>query len=163
MQLTEFQFNEILALSTLSLATASQEGILHATPVYFVAMQPPFAANSGGNVTPFHLYFFSEPDSRQSHDIAFTGWAAGAVYPDTQDWSEILGLQIRGKVRQVSKELEWEAAFQGYQQKFPFFRTLKEKIAKNALYCFTPTWMRMLDNRRGFGFKQEWSYPDVDA
>lgn len=163
MQLNEYPFNDILALSTLTLTTASREGFAHAAPVYFEALQPPVVVRPAGDIAPFHLYFFSEPDSRHCRDIASSGWLAGAIYLDTQDWREIRGLQVRGKVRLMSEEPEWEAVFQAYQQKFPFVRAIQEEVAQNELYGFTPTWIRLVDNRPGFGFKQEWSYPDDNA
>jgi len=36
---------------------------------------------------------------------------------------------------------------------------LEEMVARNALYVFQPRWIRLVDNRRGFGFKQEWTLP----
>lgn len=163
MQLTLFPFSEILALSTLTLATTSREGIPHAAPVYFVAVQTPVAALRGDDTVPFLLYFLSEPDSQHCQNTVSTGLAAGAVYPDRTDWREIRGLQLRGRVRKIPEGPEWEAAFQAYRQKFPFVGALKEIVAQNVLYAFKPTWIRMVDNRRGFGFKQEWSYPDENA
>ena len=49
---------------------------------------------------------------------------------------------------------------QGYEAfGLPFVAALKPLIARNQLYVFTPTWLRLVDNRRGFGYKQEWTLP----
>jgi len=36
-------------------------------------------------------------------------------------------------------------------------------VQRNALYVFSPTWVRLVDNRRGFGFKQEWDLVAQDG
>lgn len=155
MPLIEYPFSDLLSLSTLTLATASSEGEPHAAPIYFVALQSPIS-----KVPPFQLYFFSVPDSRHSRDISASGLAAGAIYADTQDWREIHGLQLRGKVDSISNEHEWENAWQAYQKKFPFVKTLKDVVNQNRLYRFLPAWVRLVDNRQGFGHKQEWTFLD---
>lgn len=153
MSLTEYPFSDLLSLSTLTLATSSKEGKPHAAPVYFVAVHSP-----KGEMPPFRLYFFSEPESQHSQDISVTGWAAGAIYADTRDWREIRGLQLHGRVDSISRGLEWEAAWREYQQKFPFVITLKGIVAQNIFFGFLPTWVRFVDNRQGFGYKQECSF-----
>jgi uncharacterized protein YhbP (UPF0306 family) len=151
---------ELLELSTMTLATASSDGHPHAAPVYFVALQEPAQERHEGDPAPLLFYFFSEPYSQHSRDIELSGTAAGAIYPETPDWREIRGLQLVGKARLVSRGAEWEAAWKGYRHKFPFVAALKLIVARNALYVLTPTWMRLVDNRRGFGFKQEWSFSE---
>ena len=42
-----------------------------------------------------------------------------------------------------------------YARQVPLCQSLKPRLS-NALYAFTPRWMRLIDNRRGFGFQQEW-------
>jgi uncharacterized protein YhbP (UPF0306 family) len=63
---------------------------------------------------------------------------------------------MRGTVRAVDSKHEWQAAWQCYREKFPFVIDLEDVIKSNQLYAFTPAWIRLVDNRRGFGFKQEW-------
>ena len=152
-QLSEYPFYDLLTLSTLTLATASPEGKPHAVPVYFVALM-----SSQGEAALLRIYFFSELDSRHSRDISATSLGAAAIYPDTHDWGQIRGLQMHGRVHPVPDGVKWERAWQGYLKKFPFVGELKEVVAKNTLYVFTPTWVRMVDNRQGFGYKQEWSF-----
>jgi hypothetical protein len=33
---------------------------------------------------------------------------------------------------------------------------LQEIVVINQMYVFKPHWVRLIDNRKGFGFKQEW-------
>ncbi len=138
---------DLLSLSTLTLATTGEDGQPHAAAVYFVADDN------------LRLYFFSDPSSQHSQDIGRDPRAAVAVYPECHDWKDIRGLQMRGEVRLVLSPSEWQAAWERYVAKFPFVSELAQVVSQNALYVFIPSWLRWVDNRYGFGFKQEWSLP----
>lgn len=135
----------LLSLSTLTLATSGGDGEPHAAALYFVADES------------LRLYFFSHPSSQHAQDIARDPRAAVAIYPECRSWEEIRGLQMRGEVQRVSSQTEWQAAWQRYLAKFPFVSELGQIVSQNALYVFVPRWLRWVDNRRGFGFKQEWT------
>ena len=139
---------DLLNISTMTLATANTDGEPHAAPVYFAARQSP--------ILPLELYFFSAPDSRHAQDLAASPHAAAAIYPETVGWKDIRGLQLHGMIRRLEAGTAWEAAWQVYLEKFPFTGLMKAIIAMNALYALRPTWVRLVDNRQGFGFKQEW-------
>jgi 4-hydroxy-3-polyprenylbenzoate decarboxylase len=134
---------EMLALPALTLATTSPDGMPHAAPVYF-------AADEGG-----HLYFFSDPNSQHAHDLHTNPRAAAAIHPLVAGWQEIRGMQLRGSVRAIPPGAEWDAAWECYQAKFPFVAQLKETVARTTLYAFEPDWVRLVDNRKGFGYKEE--------
>ena len=138
---------EYLSLSTLTLATASPDGQPHAAPVYFAA------------VDGQQLYFFSAQSSRHAQDTAASAAAAAAIYPECFGWGEIRGLQMQGEVHPVAPGAQWEHAWDAYQAKFPFVSELRQVVERSTLYSFTPHWIRLVDNRRGFGFSQEWSLP----
>jgi uncharacterized protein YhbP (UPF0306 family) len=142
-------FKDLLALSTMTLATANSSGEAHAAPVYFAALQ--------SSTLSLELYFFSAPDSRHTQDLATNSHAAAAIYPETTGWEDIRGLQLEGSVRLLPEGIEWDAAWQVYLAKFPFTSTMKEIIAQNAFYAFHASWVRLIDNRLGFGYKQEWT------
>jgi uncharacterized protein YhbP (UPF0306 family) len=156
----EYPFSDLLEHTTMTLATSSLEGNPHAAPVYFVALPVLAEDAKESNHAPFQFYFFSEVDSQHSRDIDQRGIAAGAIHAESQDWREIRGLQMVGKVRLIPKGPAWQSAWEGYKHKFPFVSALKLIVARNALYVLTPTWMRLVDNRIRFGFKQEWSFSE---
>ena len=146
--------NDLLQLSTMTLATTSAQGEPHAAAVYFVAvLETPYTSQPA-----WRLYFFSEADSQHSRDIALRSEVAIALYPDCRGWQDIRGLQMRGTVYRVEPGAEWERAWEAYRLKFPFVDALKVIVARNALFAFLPVWIRLVDNRRGFGFKQEWAF-----
>lgn len=135
---------EFLVLTTMTLSTVGKDQEPHAAAIYF-------AADASIN-----LYFFSETGSQHALDIGREPRAAVAIQAEAADWQDIRGLQMRGKVRVVEIGQEWQAAWQLYHKKFPFVSDLEDLVAANQMYSFEPTWIRLVDNRRGFGFKQEW-------
>ena len=137
----------LLSLPAMTLATTGPDGTPHAAAVYF-------AANEDNC-----LYFFSEPGSQHAVDLASDPRAAVTIQPAVSSYREIRGLQGRGLARPVPPGAEWEQAFALYQAKFPFVRQMQAEIAKNTLYVFKPNWLRLLDNRRGFGYKEEKTLP----
>jgi hypothetical protein len=136
---------ELLDLAAMTLATMNEAGEPHAAPVYFAA---------GADL---RLYFFSSPDSRHGQDLARSPQAASAIYPECFGWQEIRGVQMHGIVHKIEPGADWEHAWELYRAKFPFAAALGSEIARNALYAFTPHWIRLVDNRRGFGYKREWT------
>ncbi len=131
---------------SLTLATTSSDGDPHAAAVYFAA-----------DAKRENLYFFSASSSQHSQDLEANPRAAAAIHPPVADWRQINGLQLRGAAVPVAPGDAWERGWQIYQAKFPFIRDLKTIVEQNILYTFRPTWFRRIDNRRGFGFKEEWT------
>ncbi len=136
--------SELLAVSTLTLATVGPDGRPEAAPVYFAADRR------------IHCYFFSSPDSRHSRNLILEPRAAAALYPECFGWEEIRGVQMRGLVRALTPGAGWDHAWRLYLDKFPFVEEMADEVQRNKLYVFEPDWVRLVDNRRGFGFKQEW-------
>jgi uncharacterized protein YhbP (UPF0306 family) len=130
--------------ATLVLATRSADGTPRATPVYFAAD------------AELHLIFLSDPGSVHSLNTDLDGRASVALYPDEADWRRLRGLQMAGGVEKLGGA-DAEAARGIYARRFPFIGQLAEALAASAVYAFCPTWIRLIDNRRGFGFQQEWS------
>ncbi len=139
-----YPFLDLLSLSTLALSTCNPLGEPHVAPVYFVAD------------SDLRLYFFSGQDSQHGRDLDTNPAAAGTIYPECSGWRDIRGLQLRGSANIVQPGPEWDAAWSAYRRKFPFVKGLTSIISRNTLFVFTPAWIRMLDNRLGLGFKQEW-------
>jgi uncharacterized protein YhbP (UPF0306 family) len=128
----------------MTLATCDLAGNPHAAPVYFAA---------SGELS---LFFFSDRQSLHGQHIAQNPQVAAAIYPQCQGWRDIRGVQLRGQAGLVDSPAEWQAAWEGYQAKFPFVRSLRAIVAQNQLYVLVPHWIRWIDNAQSFGFKQEW-------
>ncbi len=155
-------YEALFQIAAMSLATVGARGEPHAAAVYFVAVHPAGApisrAEQPAEQPAWRLYFFSEAHSQHAQDATRNPAAAATVYAESQDWQDIRGLQMRGKVSPVAPGPEWQRAWKVYCEKFPFARQFEAVVARNTLYAFSPAWVRLVDNRQGFGFKQEWTW-----
>ncbi len=127
--------------NTLTLAT-SNEGKPFACALFYV--------NEG-----FALYFVSDPETQHIENIARNPSIGAAVHEDYRDWRLIQGIQLEGTCALVSSPIESAKALALYTHKFPFVAQLASAMAKIKFYKITPRWIRMVDNTRGFGFKEE--------
>lgn len=134
---------DLLALPAMTLATSGAQGAPHAAVVYFAADER------------CRLYFFSDAGSQHAQDLQTQARAAAAIHPLVSGWQEIRGLQLRGRVRAVPAGAEWEQGWALYQAKFPFVKDLAQAVARSMLYVFEPDWIRLVDNRKGLGWKEE--------
>jgi uncharacterized protein YhbP (UPF0306 family) len=142
---------EILETTTLALATAGMAGRPFATPVFFAADDE------------LGLVFFSDAATLHVRQVVEQPLAAATIYPSAGDWLEIRGLQVAGAVERIEPGPAWEAAWAAYVRKFPFVAGLRALVDASWLLVLRPTWIRLIDNRRGFGFKREWQRgPDFD-
>lgn len=135
---------EVLQATTLSLATAGPRGRPFATPVFFAAD------------ADLRLIFFSDPTTLHVRHVVERVEAAATIYPSIDDWMEIRGLQVAGTVERIHSGDTWERAWAAYVAKFPFVADLRPIVDASWLLVLVPTWIRLIDNRRGFGFKREW-------
>jgi len=135
----------LLSLTTMTIATTSGNEEPHAAAVYFVCDNQ------------LNLFFFSSPKSQHSIDISYQPRAAVTIYPECFGWQDIHGLQMRGEIIHLKEQGEWHLAWKLYQIKFPFVSDLEEILARNQLHKFSPDWIRLVDNRQGFGYKREWA------
>jgi uncharacterized protein YhbP (UPF0306 family) len=135
---------KLLQIATMTIATHGIDGEPHAAAVYFACDEQ------------LHFYFFSAAQSQHSRDIFHDERAAAEVHADCSHWEDIHGFQSRGVVEQVQTEVDWQHAWDYYAGKFPFVRQLEGIVSANEMYVFTPHWIRLVDNRKGFGYKQEW-------
>ena len=146
---------DILAsVSTMTLATAGAGGLVHATPVYYSVMQLEHEP------ALWQFCFYSDSGSLHARQAKENPLVAAAIYPDSWNWQDIRGLQLRGRTCSLSPGEEWEAAWQIYSARFPFVIYLKDQVAQNTLHCLSLHWMRLIDNRQGFGSKQEWQFKE---
>ena len=131
---------------TAALATVDERGQPHAANVQYCTDEA------------LRMYWVSSPDAEHSRHVARTGRAAVAVYAHDDRVEQIHGVQLHGSVEAVEGEAEWNRVFELYTAKFAFLQAmpqLRREIERQRFYALTPTWLRWIDNRRGFGFKAE--------
>ncbi len=133
----------LAAHSTLTLATVNVHGMPQSAPLFF-------AAQDDGS-----LVFVSSAKSAHSLNVAATGRAAATVHHETWNWNEIAGVQMEGEVRLIAAGLEREKAWEVYTAKFPFVTEFESEVSRSEFYRFTPKWVRLIDNRVRFGYKEE--------
>jgi uncharacterized protein len=106
------------------------------------------------------LYVVTDPVTRHGQAMLANGVVAGTVQLDRQRWHEITGVQLRGHCRQLTGD-ERARAWEIYTAGFSFLLqgnvVLTAELAKTAMWCIEPEWMRLIDNRLGFGHKDEWT------
>ena len=132
----------LAAHNTLTLATAGAAGQPHAAALFYA-------------FTPeLRLIFLSEPNTRHARHIGKGAAVAVTIHAHSQDWQHITGLQMHGWAQPAE-----DAARAIYLARFPFITrttTLARALKAVHFYTITPRWIRLIDNRLGFGHKQEW-------
>ena len=141
------------AHNTVTLATVGEDGPWAATVF--------FASDADLN-----LYFVSDHRTRHGRHLAASSEAAGAINPDCSAWGDVRGLQLTGRVETL-EGLARVAGLRHYLAKFhdvralfetpsnPDEETIAERLKAAHLYRLKPHWIRLIDNRRGFGYKEE--------
>jgi len=133
----------------MTICTSTRQALPHAASVYFVADDH------------LSLYFLSAPASQHARDLAENPLAAVTIAPLAERWQEIRGLQMRGQVAEIPNGFQSLAGWARYLAKFPYVENFEIEVLKNRFYAFKPDWIRLVDNRVRFGYKQEWSGPDL--
>jgi hypothetical protein len=143
----------LAAHATMTLATTGPDGPW-ASAVFYAAD------------AAFHLYFVTDLRTRHGANLLREGRAAAAIQADISDWYAIRGLQLEGRVHELS-EAERATGLEVYLNRFPEVRRLAEaphgederkigeRLARIPLWRLAPTRIRVLDNREGFGWKDE--------
>ncbi|MCS7221010.1 MAG: pyridoxamine 5'-phosphate oxidase family protein [Anaerolineae bacterium] len=146
---------ELLAMhTTMTLATIGPDGAPQAAAVFYA------------HDDDFHLYFLSEPVTRHGRNVAADPRVAATIQADGQDWQRICGLQIEGIVALVEGAQELAHAIRVYSARFDFLagllagaaegpRVLIGPLARSRFYVLRPSWIRLIDNRVRFGYKEE--------
>jgi uncharacterized protein YhbP (UPF0306 family) len=134
--------NLLAGQTTLSLATVTPDGLPRVTPLFYLPQE-------------LRLYWFSSPSSGHSRNLAAQPDCAVTIYAPATGWKEIRGVQMRGVASRVSDPEILKDLTPQYITRFQLARLFQPLIAKSALYCFEPHWLRYLDNGRRFGYKFE--------
>ncbi len=101
----------------------------------------------------FNLYVLTDPQTRHGRAMTTNAEVAGTIQRDRQEWQEIQGVQFHGRCRQLN-DADRAQAWELYRQRFPF------AWAALPVWRIELTWMRLLDNRQGFGHKEDWRRAD---
>ena len=91
---------ELLDLTTMTVATSGLAGEPHAAAVYFAPDDH------------LNLYFFSDSNSQHGLDAAQDSRAAVTIHPDQSSWQDIHGMQMRGSLRVVQSQEQWQTGWQ---------------------------------------------------
>ncbi len=123
--------------------------------------QPASAAVFFAYTQEAQIYFLSELHTQHIRNLQHSPVVAVELHPSVWDWREIRGLQLRGRAEIVTDRTKKRRAMQIYQERFSFVSGIRAQVLQAAIFAFTPEWARLVDNRRGFGFKQEWQFPSA--
>lgn len=94
--------------------------------------------------------FTSDKDTKHVADIDENKKVAGAIVLETSIVGKIRGLQFTGLIEELKHD-DFKMAKKVYLKKFPIAR-----LAKLTLWGLTPGFMKLTDNRLGFGKKLIW-------
>ena len=113
-----------------------------------------------------NIYFVSDYRTRHAQHVAASDIAVAAINADCALWTEVRGLQVEGRVM-VTSGLERMNALRHYLAKFRDVKalfespqdeneqTIAERLKAANMYCLKPSWIRLIDNSRWFGYKAE--------
>jgi len=119
-------------------------------------------ATSSNNIpytaTCFYVYipemnmfvFTSDITTKHITDCIEQPKVAGAIALETSIIGKIRGIQFTGIIKKL-EEKELSIAYKAYIKKFPV-----ALLAKTTLWGITPDFIKMTDNRLGFGKKLIW-------
>ena len=127
-----------------TLATNGPEGLWAAAVFY---------AHQG-----FNFFFLSSENSRHALNISASSQVAATIQDDYDDWPDIKGIQLEGKVKKLKGD-ESDQAKRLFIDRFPFLHTAPEPILlaldKVHWYSLTPDRLFFVDNSQGFGHRDE--------
>jgi uncharacterized protein YhbP (UPF0306 family) len=150
-RITELQRAEVAAFlkrhTTLSLATVDRDGWAQNANLFYV------------NDDALNLFWVSGEKSRHSQNLARVSRVAVTICHETWDWRDIHGVQIEGVARRLIDPDETDRAWAIFRDKFPFTAEFTDQIARSAFYTLKPQWIRLIDNSKYFGHREEFTLP----
>lgn len=94
--------------------------------------------------------FTSDDDTKHVKDVLENADVAGSVVLETNVVGKIRGIQFRGKMERPGDDLKKKVQ-KAYLKKFPY-----AVLMKTSLWVLHPNYIKMTDNRLGFGKKLIW-------
>lgn len=98
-----------------------------------------------------NLYWLSSPESEHSVNLLANPEVAATVSVQAATWPEIRGVQLRGRARVADSREHLPS----YRSKFALGSDFDAVIQRSEWYVFRPTWLRYIDNGKGFAKKWE--------
>lgn len=133
--------------NVMTLATAGDDGQPHAAAVFYASEH-------------CTLFFVTDPATRHGSHLAANGAVAATIQDQPFAWTDILGLQLHG----MAGMLDGAEAVDGaavFIRKFPYVERMldpaaaSEKTGGIRLWRLVPRTIRLVDNRKGFGHRDE--------
>lgn len=150
-RITETQRAEVAAFlkkhTTLTLATVDREAWPQAASVFYTSDEA------------LNVYWVSGEKSRHSQNLERVSRIAVTIHNETWDWRDIHGVQIDGQARRVIDPDETDRAWALFRDKFPFTAEFTDQIARSSFYVLKPQWLRLIDNSKYFGHREEFTLP----
>jgi len=118
------------------------------------------------------LFFVSSDSTRHCQHITDNPQVSVSISGEYTDWTTIKGLQLDG-VASLVPERDRDAALATYMAKFPSLQELYQapeseqerqvvtRLLESHFYCISPCWIRLIDNDKGFGHKEEMSFSEA--
>jgi uncharacterized protein YhbP (UPF0306 family) len=129
--------------STVALATVDEQGEPCVASLFYIV---------DGDL---NMYWLSSAASMHSRNLGRNPTASATVYRHTENWKEICGVQMRGRVEVVSEAERRSCLLKVYCERFNLGDVLRLAIGRSTLFQFRPKWFRYIDNSKRFGYKFE--------
>jgi uncharacterized protein len=130
----------------------------------------PHAANVFYARDDFTLLWVSSPDSEHSRHLVARPRVAATIAADCLDYADIKGVQIHGDAWRIDQRAERSRARALLELRFDFLRRIKfgssalhEAYENAEFYRLEPSRIVLIDNSRGFGFKEALDFDTVYA
>ena len=150
-RINESQRAEISAFlkkhTTLTLATVDREAWPQAASLFYASDEA------------LNLYWVSGEKSRHSLNLERVSRVAITIHNATWDWRDIQGVQIDGQARRLIDPDETDRAWALFRDKFPFTAEFVDQIARSEFFVTVPKWIRLIDNSKAFGHREEFTLP----
>jgi uncharacterized protein YhbP (UPF0306 family) len=102
------------------------------------------------------LVFVSDPGSRHGRELAADPRAAAAVFLETADANELRGVQLTGRVVEL-RDGDERRAKALFLRRHPHVARLLAARPHERFFAFAIARAKVTDNRRGFGYKAEFT------
>ena len=102
------------------------------------------------------LIFVSSEKSEHIVNSNDNNSCAATIQQDGLKWTAIKGLQIKGEIT-IANEIYWKDYFERYDY-IKSDSTLSKALKKVKLYELKIKWVRIIDNSKGFGNREEYEF-----